>query len=143
MRFIILTAVLAVFGCTQASVPSASTQPSVSAFGISDLVRELRSSGLTVEGAGEIRQPFFSPKARVFRLNGSDLQVYEYADAAAAEREAATVAPEGGSIGTSMVAWLATPHFFRKDRVIAIYIGSDQQVVAHLGKIMGEQFAGR
>lgn len=78
----------------------------------------------------------------MFRVNGEDLQVYEFASADAASRAAAEVAPDGRSIGTTMMTWMAPPHFFRKDRVIAIHLGSNADVTRALREIMGTQFAG-
>jgi len=115
---------------------------SARAFGTASLVQQLRTSGLTVETADTISQPFFTPKGRVYRVNGDDLQLYEYRDAPAAAKEASRVSPDG-SIGGSMPMWIAPPHFFRKDRVIAIYLGSNAKVLSALTQSIGAQFAGK
>lgn len=59
------------------------------------------------------------------------------------ENEASQVAPDGGSIGTSMVTWVDTPHFYKAGRIIVLYVGSDETVLGLLAKVMGAQFAGR
>ena len=59
------------------------------------------------------------------------------------ENEASQVAPDGGSIGTSMVSWMDAPHFYKTGRIIALYVGSDQTILDLLEKVMGPQFAGQ
>ena len=107
------------------------------------LVAQLKQSGLRVERVGGLQQSFFTPKARVIRINPpGEAQVYEYADGGKAASEAARVNADG-SIGSSMPMWVAPPHFFRRDRLIVLYLGSDQRVLNVLGRLLGPQFAGR
>jgi hypothetical protein len=89
--------------------------------GYVSLIDNLRAAGATVEPAGEVSQPFFSVKGQVITVNGGDVQVFEYADAAAADAEAALVSPDGGSVGTSMMSWVAAPHFFKTGKLIVLY----------------------
>lgn len=107
------------------------------------LIDQLRAAGATVEPAGAVSQPFFSVKGQVIKVNGEDVQVFEYTDAAAAEAEAATVSPDGRSIGTSMVTWVAAPHFYKTGKLIVLYIGNNQTTLAALETALGPQFAGR
>ncbi len=107
------------------------------------LIDNLRQAGATVEPAGEMTQPFFSVNGRVIVVNGGDVQVFEYADAAAAEAEAAPVSPDGSSVGTSMVGWVASPHFYRAEKLIVLYIGDSEAVTDVLENVLGQQFAGR
>jgi hypothetical protein len=76
-------------------------------------------------------------------MNGADLQAFEYESAEAMAKEAALVAPDGGSVGTSMVDWIDTPHFYKAGRIIVLYVGSDQAALDLLDKLLGAQFAGR
>lgn len=140
-RTIIAVAVLTL--STLSAMPHTVRRASAKRLTSGGLAQKLRSAGLTVRAADTIRQPFFSVKARVYVVAGDDLQVYEYRNAATARRESSKVSPDGGSIGTSSAAWMAPPHFFRKDRLIAIYIGSNADVLRALGGVMGPQFAGR
>jgi hypothetical protein len=107
------------------------------------LIDQLRAAGATVEPAGEVLQPFFSVKGQVIKVNGEDVQVFEYTDAAAAEAEATSVSPDGGSVGTSMVTWVAAPHFYKTGRLIVLYVGDNQTTIVALETALGPQFAGR
>ena len=107
------------------------------------LVDELRTSGATVVSAGTVDQPFFTVQGRVITVNNGDVQVFEYADAVTADTEASLVSADGSSIGTSMASWIATPHFYKKGRVLVLYVGDDASTINALVKVLGQQFAGR
>ena len=74
-------------------------------------------------------------------VNDEDVQAFEYPDAAAAEAEAAPISPDASSVGTSIMSWVATPHFYALDRVIVLYVGDDQAVVDVLNTVLGEPVA--
>lgn len=125
-----------------------STQPADSASpdeGVTTnaLVESLSRAGLQVKAAGEIEQPFWTRRAQVFTVEGDDLQLYEFADEAAATRAAEQVAPDGGSIGQSSMSWIAPPHFYRSGRTIAIYLGTNRAVLDALQSLLGAPFAER
>lgn len=106
-------------------------------------VAALESAGATVETGEPVTQPFFSPEGSMIKINGADVQVFEYDSAEAMENEASQVAPDGGSIGTSMVNWMDTPHFYKADRIIVLHVGSDETILSLLESVIGPQFAGR
>ncbi len=106
------------------------------------LIADLRAAGATVSPSGEITQPFFTVKGQVVKVNSHDVQVFEYATATTSDAEAAQVSPDGSSIGTSIVTWIATPHFYKRGQVIVLYVGDDVDVINPLKAVLGEQFAG-
>jgi len=106
----------------------------------------LQTIGATVEHETlpeVVVQDFFSVTGQVFKLNGEDVQVFEYDDRSKAETEAALVSPDGSSIGTSLPFWIAPPHFYKAGRIIVLYVGKNTAVTDALESILGEQFAGR
>lgn len=107
------------------------------------LIDNLRAAGATVEPAGEIEQVFFSVRGQIIRINGADVQVFEYPDAAASDADAALVAPDGGSVGTTMITWVEAPHFYKTGKLIVLYVGTDSSVTSLLDSVIGPQFAGR
>ena len=108
-----------------------------------EFVDALRAAGATVEPAEPITQAFFTPEGHILKVNGTDVQVFEYENEEAMESEASQVAPDGGSIGTTMVTWVETPHFYKAGRIIVLYVGSDESVLDLLEQVLGQQFAGR
>lgn len=107
------------------------------------LVDALRASNATVEPGDSVEQAFFSVTGQIIKVNGADAQVFEYESKEAMEAEAALVAPDGGSVGTSMMMWMATPHFFKSGRALVLYVGDDAATLDLLKSVLGEQFAGR
>lgn len=107
------------------------------------LAEALETGGAAVEAGEEVEQPFFAVTGRIIRVNGQDVQVFEYEDADAADADAALVAPDGGSVGATMVAWIDAPHFFSAGRIIVLYVGSDADVLTALEAALGPQFAGQ
>jgi hypothetical protein len=109
--------------------------------GLAALIDALQLAGQTVEIAGPVDQPFFSVPGQIIVVNGQDVQVFEYPDGAAAQAEAAQISPDASSVGTSIVSWAATPHFYAQDRVIVLYVGDDHAVVDALNDILGQPVA--
>ena len=75
-------------------------------------------------------------------VNGEEVQVFEFASSEDADTVAETVSADGSSVGTSMIGWVAPPHFYRAGKLIVIYVGSDSDVIHTLQEVMGSQFAG-
>ena len=144
LSVLLLVFALMVSGCGNASAPITSTALTdpVIVEDQASLVAALQAAGATVEVGEPITQPFFSPEGRIIKVNGADVQVFEYESVEAMENEASQVAPDGGSIGTSMVTWVDTPHFYKAGRIIVLYVGSDKTILGLLDKVMGSQFAG-
>jgi len=135
---IIVTGIKVVGGLTE--VRLSTEAPTVNDY--VSLVDELRAAGATVDRAGNVSQPFFAPQGQMLRVNGEDVQTFEFASAEEADTVAETVSADGSSIGTSMVSWIAPPHFYKAGKLIVIYVGSDSDVIDALQEAMGSQFAG-
>jgi len=152
MKYRILSVLLLVFavigsGCGGAPIASAANaSPESGPVVVEDqasLVAALEAAGASIEAGDPVEQPFFTPLGNIVKVNGADVQVFQYESAEAMENEAAQVAPDGGSIGTSMVSWMDTPHFYKTGRIIVLYVGSDETVLGLLESAVGPQFAGR
>jgi hypothetical protein len=109
-------------------------------------VDNLRASGSTIEHSTlpqVVVQDFFSVTGQVFKVNGEDVQVFEYDSQSEAEAEAALVSADGSSIGTSLPFWVAPPHFYVAGRIIVLYVGENPKVTEALETVLGAQFAGQ
>lgn len=123
--------------------PAAPTEPRAEE-DTDSLIADLQAEGATTETGDSITQDFFNTEGQFITINGKEgVQVFEYESAEAMESDASQVAPDGGSIGTSMVNWVDTPHFYKSGRIIVLYIGNDETTLNLLEKVMGKQFAGR
>ena len=108
------------------------------------LVRALQQQGVTVNRAGSLPRssyPFMSVSAQLLQVNGADVQVFEYASATQANSDASKVSPTGSPIGLSQVSWMDTPHFYKRDRVVVLFVGHSADVLRTLEAVLGEPFA--
>jgi hypothetical protein len=71
------------------------------------------------------------------------VQVFQYANAAAAEAEAAPISRDGMAVGTRKIFWAGPPHFFKKEKLLVLYVGDNSKVLKTLEAVLGQQFAGR
>jgi len=111
------------------------------------LIDNLRKAGAVVEPKGEVAPDFLSAKRRVISVNDSNVQVWEYDDAAAADAEAALISLDGFSVHTATkttdVGWIAPPHFYKAGKLIVLYVGESEAVTVVLERVLGPQFAGQ
>lgn len=128
-------------GTTQTEVSGASETDKTKDF--AGLVEALEEAGAKVEQGDAIDQPFFTVSGQIIKVNGADVQAFEYADNAAMETEAANVPADGSSFATIMVTWIDVPHFYKSGRLIALYVGNDKAITDLLEAALGAQFAGR
>jgi hypothetical protein len=142
LSIVFLVLALAVSSCGTSATPSPPSEPHTVQDQAS-LLSFLQAAGATVETGDSITQEFFSPEGQTVKVNGADLQVFEYKNSEAMEKEASQVAPDGGSIGTSMITWIDAPHFYKAGRIIVLYLGNDKAVLDLLNKVVGPQFAGQ
>ncbi len=80
-------------------------------------------------------------------VSWGDIQIaaFEYPDRPAAEAAAALIADDGSSvegITEGPINWPATPHFFRKGRLLVLYVGDDRPAADLLKVVLGPQIAG-
>ena len=139
---ILLSLALSIAACS--GQPAAAAGPEAgSVEDYASLVEALRVAGATVEPGDSIEQIFFAAMGQIIKVNGVDVQVFEYETAEAMEADAAPVAPDGGSIGTNMVTWVAAPHFYKAGRILVLHVGEDEAILDLLEGVLGPQFAGR
>ena len=107
------------------------------------LINSLRAAGTPVERRGGVDQPFFSVNGKMLKVRGEDVQVFEYSDATAAEAQATLVSPSGSAVGTTKIHWVGPPHFYKKGKLLVLYVGDYDQVLKALEAALGRQFAGQ
>ena len=141
---LVLALGLVVSACGGAPAASASnTSPEPSAVeDRASLVSALEAAGADVETGDSISQPFLAVEGSLIKVNGADVQVFEYDSTEAMELDSSQIAPDGSSNATTMITWMDTPHFYKSGRIIALYVGSDESILSLLESALGAQFAG-
>ncbi len=105
------------------------------AAGIEDLVADLRDAGNTVEVGARIEQPYLPIAGTAVNVDGTEVQVFEFADTAA--RVAVTDAllqneeTETGVLPEGVNLWV-------EDRMVVLYLGQDQATREMLNDTLGE-----
>jgi len=132
-------------GTTPETAPKATpaTTPGATGGMVTDkagLISALQAAGITVTSAGKVEQPFLSVSGEAFQAGSEAIQVFEYANESAASADASKIQPDGTIAGSS-VGWMAQPHFYHAGRLLVIYVGTDQRVLAALDSAMGQAFA--
>lgn len=128
---------LLLIACSSPTGPSSSTT-------LDQFVQALRNQGLTVSLAGQISPSangFFSVPADQVRVNDSQVNAFVYPSTEAAAREAALISKDGQPSPTTRVSWGSTPHFYRQDSMIVLYVGCATEVVDALQKTVGAPIA--
>lgn len=121
--------------------PTATTAGGITAIDSTQaLLDALGKAGIAINPTGPIDQPFFSVKGSSYEAGKGYLQIFEYADQAAAESDAAKVKPDGSIDGFSP-SWVASPHFYRLGRLIVIYLGDEASDLAGLKSVLGDPVA--
>ena len=127
--------------CAGSQNPTPSERGPVGSY--DEFVAAVRSTGATAESAGTVSQVFFRPEGQVVSLDGQDVQVFEFPGEEEVNAAIQSISQDGSSIGTTMVTWVAAPHFYAAGRLIVLYVGEDRGVIEVLDQVLGAQFAGR
>ena len=79
----------------------------------------------------------------MIKVYGEDVQVFEYSGPTVMEAEAAKISRDGNTVGTSKIHWIGSPHFFRRGKLLVLYMGDSENVLKTLQTTLGPQFAGQ
>lgn len=138
-RYLVIVAGVASFLACDEDPGRPTSVPGAAGPETSQLILSLRDLGATAEvidvvpqGAGLLS----APATRV-QLNAATVFVFEFASVAEADAEARRV-PDI----LAVTRWTAPPHFFRGNRLIVLYVGTDTGVITPLQRLLGPQFAG-
>jgi hypothetical protein len=107
-----------------------------------DIVATLQAADASVEVLGEVEQPFMSVVGTSLRVNGADVQAFEFESVEAAQAAAAALPADGSSFETLIIDWMDVPHFYQYEQFVVLYVGSDQLTLDLLTMLLGEQVAG-
>lgn len=109
------------------------------------LIAALQREGAIVVRAEELSEasfPCFSAPALRLLVDASNVYVWEYATPAKADQVAASVSPSGYSVAMCHFDWISTPHFFKRSRLIVLYVGASEPTIGLLTRLLGPSFAG-
>ena len=145
--------ILALLLCCVILMTACSTQSSSAqnAMDYKTLLKILQAQDSTVVPDGDVSQLFMdAQQGHIVKIQGEQIQVYEYVSASDADTQASHMSPDGSTFtfktltGTSgsVVDWIAPPHFHKQGRVIVLYVGRNSAIIKTLTGVLGKQFAG-
>ena len=115
------------------------------------LINQLQASGATVVQTSDSAEWPLSGTEQSIKVNGDVVEVYTYDSSQRANADAAGISPDGRKVVegvaedriTMTVPVAHSPfHFYKKDRLIVIYGGSNSGVINLLQSALGSQIAG-
>jgi hypothetical protein len=112
------------------------------------LITQLRASAARIVQTSDLAEWPLSGTEQSLRVNGEMVQVYAYDSAQQANAEAAGISPDGqkmteGIAGDQTTVTVSSPfHFYKKDRLIVCYDGSQSGVITLLQASLGPPIAG-
>ena len=92
----------------------------------------------------------FIPTIRKRMIIGEEsIDIYLYSNNKKMENDAENI-DSGGCQYTSTgifsrtvnVSWVSEPHFYKKGKIIVLYVGTNEKIISDLKDILGEEFAG-
>ena len=135
LRSVLAVSVGLTLGCEESRV-ELSSFPGAVGVETRQLVLGLRSAGATAEVAESIPPAdslFAAPTTRV-RVNGGDVFVYEFGSTAETN---AAVARLPSILAVTLFP--VGPHFYRGNRIIVLYVGTDTATISLLGRLLGPE----
>ncbi len=116
------------------------------------LVKKLQAAGTPVAYAGNVSQSFMNAQGQLITIHGEQVEVYEYATADDADKQASTISSDGSTFTTkslfglntsaTTVDWVKPPHFYKQGRLIVLYVGTNNAIMQLLSHVLSKQFAG-
>lgn len=110
----------------------------------STLIQAIQSRGILVEQIDEFssESSSFSVPTKVLSVGGANVQVFEFPNESDAKTSSLIVSKDGTEIGTSIIRWADTPHFYTNGNLIVLYVGHNPEITNLLESLLGIQFAG-
>jgi hypothetical protein len=108
---------------------------------IETFIQSLKDRGYTVikpEIEGDTPHTFFSVYPTYYEADGKRLAIYEYNNVKKAKKDSEMISEDGYTIGNTIIEWVDKPHFYRKEKIIVSYIGSDVELQKDLNEILGK-----
>ena len=114
-------------------------------YDLAQFTRDLNEKNVTPERAIGANSVILERESTVISWDDISVDAFEYPDWPAAQAAADQIVEyesRTGELTGAPVNWSATPHFFRKGRLMVLYVGDDRPTADLLKQVLGPQFAG-
>ncbi|MDF2880329.1 MAG: putative cell wall binding repeat protein [Clostridiaceae bacterium] len=128
---------------TQTAEINQSDNPNKTAeFNTKTLTSYLNTKGFDLTIIHEKKGEFLSVNPSIIKIGKENISIYEYKNNWLMEKEASKIKGDGSQIGNAIVDWIAPPRFYKKDKIITIYVGSNMEIINALNQFFSNSFAG-
>lgn len=109
-------------------------------------LEEIKKDGMLVNFHQTLKTFYFPVPAQVYYFGNTGQErvfFFEFSSEKEQMDISTTMSGNGLNIGTQEpLTWISDPHFFRKGKIIAKYVGKDMSIIKVLDKVMGKQYSG-
>jgi hypothetical protein len=105
---------------------------------VADLMATLEEAGASVQWAGTVNQTFFAVPGWLIRVNGQEVEVYEYLDEATRLSDAVRIAADGSRVADTAVEGTGQPTFWTEGKLIVLFLGDTSEVPDLLTAALGD-----
>lgn len=118
--------------------------PSAPLADVEALVQRLGELGVEAGYEGQsLEQSFLLPGAHILTIDGEEVRVYQYESVEQLKQDAAKISVDGGMLDGTPVRWIAPPRFYARSTLIALYVGTNDDIIGALEGLFGLPFAGQ
>lgn len=126
--------------------PTATSKAVDTVNSVESLLTTLHTASMQPALQDNVRLDMLSVTGKIVAIGSQRLQAFEYDSAESAQSDAAQFSRDGAWITrdgiTEMVNWIATPHLYRNDKLLVVYVGDDTTILRLLSNTLGYPFAG-
>jgi hypothetical protein len=112
---------------------------------VDQLVGTFLARDFSVSRVGEMSPKtngYFTVPSQEILVNGARVKAFEYSTSARADSDASLVSLEGQPNPRAVIDWIGPPHFYKRERLIVVYIGCATAVIQALQDYLGPPVAG-
>lgn len=134
----LMVSVLLLGACTPVS-PEPQIPPTgedVDTYG--ELVGTLEATGATVIPMGMVEHPLSNLTGQLVRVNGVDIQVFEFDEVVDREQVSVLIQQNAGMVTQYFPQEVGEPHFWAQSRLLVAYFGEDRATINTMSNILGE-----
>ncbi|WBW98341.1 hypothetical protein [Oceanirhabdus sp. W0125-5] len=96
-----------------------------------------------------VKQEFLPTTRKRMIIGEEAVDIYLYGNNKKMENDAKNIdsggceyTSKGDILNSVKVSWISEPHFYKKGKIIVLYVGTNEKIISDLKEIFGEEFAG-
>jgi hypothetical protein len=111
---------------------------------VEQLVADLEQAGASVRELAKLdsRAPILLRRGVILCLDSEEISVYVFDSSEERVAVTAVIDPEDPTrVGEAIIEWTGRPRFWERDRIVVLYVGTEEETEGLLTSILGRPFA--